>query len=81
MEKKTKESKPRIPNTVELRLRLSPDSPKPLPDGRWRFRVVVGANGTPDFSIIARSAKAAKNTLADYVYNELEGGNEIEADE
>lgn len=81
MEKKKMEIKPKIPKTVELRLRLVPDSPKPMPDGRWRFRVAVGANGMPDFSILARTSKSAKQALADYAYNELDGGNEIEADE
>lgn len=80
MEKKKREIKPKIPKTATLHLRLIPHRPKPEPDGRWKFRVTVDGAGAPYFFVTAPTSKAAKSALADYVYNELEGREDIEVD-
>lgn len=79
MTKRKQTDKPvKIPRTATLRLLLIPHRPKPEPDGRWKFRVSVDGSGAPYFFVIAKGPKEAKSALADYVYNALEGRDDIE---
>ena len=42
---------------------------------------MVPGFGSPDFCIWAKSAKEAGKTLANYVFNELDGADSITADD
>lgn len=50
-------------------------------DGRRRYYCTVPGFGSPDFCIWAKNAKEAGKTLANYVFNELDGADPITADD
>lgn len=50
-------------------------------DGRRRYYCTVPGFGSPDFCIWAKNAKEARKTLANYVFNELDGADSITADD
>lgn len=80
--KKQKSQKtPKAPKAIDLTIRLISETPRPDEDGRYTFRASFPRQGVPDLSIRARTSKAARAVLEDFLYNEMEDGDEIEADD
>lgn len=75
MERKRKKA---VPKTAELRIRIIPLHPKPLGDGRWQFCCEFPTLGSPGVRIVAKDAKDAKAVLGEYLYNELDGRDDLE---
>lgn len=75
MEKKQKK---KVPKTVELRIQIAPLHPEPLDDGNWQFYCSLPRYGSPDMLIVAETAKRAKEALEDFLYNALDGNDNLE---
>lgn len=66
-------AKRKVP-TPELQLiRSGPEKDAP-------FTVHVPCVGVPDFHVRAKSGREAKRLLAEYIYNELDGREGLDAD-
>ena len=66
------------PKDIELKIRISPLHPEPLTDGTWQFYCSLPKQGSPDIQIVAKTAKRAKEILEDFIYNELDGHENLE---
>ena len=75
MEKRQKKT---IPAATELRIRIAPVFPKPLDDGNWQFYCSFPKQGSPDMQIVAKTAERAKELLEGYLYDELDGRDNLE---
>ena len=70
--------KVKIPKAVELRIRIAPMHPEPLDDGNMQFYCAFPRTGSPDVQIRAKTAKRAKEVLEDFLYNALDGNEDLE---
>ena len=75
MEKKQKKT---IPTTVDLRIQFVPVFPKPLDDGNWQFYCSLPAMGIPEVKIVAKTSERAKEVLEHFLYNALDGHDNLE---
>ena len=64
--------------TAELRIRIIPQCPEPLDDGNMQFYCAFPRTGSPDVQIRAKTAKRAKEVLEDFLYNALDGNEDLE---
>lgn len=78
MKKVKSPKKVKIPKVVELRIRIAPLHPEPLNDGNWQFYCSFPKQGSPDVQIVAKTAEQAKELLEGYLYNELDGQDNLE---
>ena len=61
-----------------LRIQIAPLHPEPLDDGNWQFYCSFPRQGSPDVQIVAKTAEQAKELLEGYLYNELDGRDNLE---
>ena len=73
-----KQQKKMVPKTIELRIRIAPLHPEPLDDGNWQFYCSFPKQGSPDTQIVAKTANRAKDILETFLYNELDGYEDLE---
>ena len=66
------------PKAVELRIRILQMHPEPLDDGNMQFYCAFPRTGSPDVQIMAKTAKRAKEVLEDFLYNALDGNEDLE---
>ena len=66
------------PKAIELRIRIIPQCPEPLDDGKWPFYCSFPRWGSPDVQIIAKTPERAKEILEDFLRNELDGHGNLE---
>ena len=70
--------KVKIPKAVELRIRIDPMHPEPLDDGNMQFYCAFPRTGSPDVQIVAKTPNRAKEILEDFLYNALDGSENLE---
>ena len=75
--RKTKR-KATAPKAVELRIRILRMHPEPLDDGNMQFYCAFPRTGSPDVQIRAKTAKRAREVLEDFLYNALDGNEDLE---
>lgn len=75
--RKTKR-KATAPKAVELRIRILQMHPEPLDDGNMQFYCAFPRTGSPDVQIVAKTPNRAKEVLEDFLYNELDGHEDLE---
>ena len=63
---------------VELRIRILRMHPEPLDDGNMQFYCVFPRTGSPDVQIVAKTPNRAKEILEDFLYNALDGSENLE---
>ena len=73
-----KKQKKAIPKAVELRIRIAPMNPEPIDDKYWQFYCSFPRQGSPDTQIVAETAKQAKEVLEHFLYNALDGHDNLE---
>ena len=85
MEKKKREKrelKPRLPKSIKVDISLKPVRTDHQDEhGRYPFWVTTPGFGIPDFRILAKSEKEAKDAFLWYVYNALDGKDDLVADD
>lgn len=70
------------PNSVKVDISLLPARTDHQDEnGNYPFWVTMPGLGIPDFRILAKSEKEAMDAFMWYVYNELDGKDDIVADE
>lgn len=75
MEKKQKKT---ILAAIDLRIRIVPVFPEPLDGGNRQFYCSLPAMGIPEVKIVAESSKRAKEVLEHFLYNALDGHDNLE---
>ena len=66
------------PKAVDLRIRIMQMHPEPLDDGNMQFYCAFPRTGAPDVQIVAKTANRAKEILEDFLYNALDGNENLE---
>lgn len=74
---KTKQKRA-TPKATELRIRIIPQCPEPIDNGKWPFYCSFPKWGSPDVLIVAETAKRAKDVLEEFLRNELDGHENLE---
>lgn len=60
---------------MEITLELDQRPPE---DGLHSYTPVLPGCGAPSFHVMAKTAEGAKRALLEYIYNELDGRDDIE---
>ena len=53
-------------------------NPEPIDNEYWQFYCSFPKQGSPDMQIVAKTAERAKDILETFLYNELDGYEDLE---